>query len=90
MSAGGPPKIEFPCDDYMIKVIGDYQLGFVDRVLELTQLHAPEVGADKMQVRYSEKGNFCSVTLWIRATGEPQLQSLHQSLRSYAHVRMVL
>ncbi len=90
MSGGGPPKIEFPCDDYMIKVIGDYQHGFADRVLALTRAHAPEVDSDKMHVRYSDKGNFCSVTLWIRATGEPQLKRLHESLRSYARVRMVL
>ncbi len=85
-----PPRIEFPCDDYPIKVIGDFHEEFELRVLQLTQLHAPEVTAAQMSVRHSKEGNFCAVTLRIRATGEAQLQALHESLRSYAQVRLVL
>ncbi|WP_207871439.1 DUF493 family protein, partial [Pseudomonas sp. 95_A] len=33
-------KIEFPCDDYPIKVIGDTVVGFKDTVIEILSKHA--------------------------------------------------
>ncbi|MGX9080699.1 DUF493 family protein, partial [Klebsiella pneumoniae] len=36
-----PPKIEFPCERYPIKVIGTAGEGFSDLVIEVIQRHAP-------------------------------------------------
>jgi uncharacterized protein len=83
------PKIEFPCD-YPIKIVGDSGELFTETVLELTRRHAPEVTAEKVSVRDSRHGNYRAVTITIRATGEPQLRALHDTLRRYPLVRMVL
>jgi putative lipoic acid-binding regulatory protein len=34
------PKIEFPCADYPIKIIGDTGVGFKDKVIEIVEKHA--------------------------------------------------
>jgi uncharacterized protein len=83
------PKIEFPCD-YPIKVVGDSDELFAETVVELTRRHAPEVTEEQVSVRSSRHGNYCAVTIMIRATGEPQLRALHETLRRYPLVRMVL
>jgi uncharacterized protein len=83
------PKIEFPCD-YPIKVVGDSDELFAETVVELTRRHAPEVTGEQVSVRSSRHGNYCAVTITIRATGEPQLRALHETLRRYPLVRMVL
>jgi len=83
------PRIEFPCD-YPIKIVGENRDAFTETVVELTRIHAPEVTDDHVRVRASRHGNYCSVTIVIRATGEPQLRALHESLKSYPLVRLVL
>jgi putative lipoic acid-binding regulatory protein len=83
------PRIEFPCD-YPIKIVGDNHAAFVATVVALTQQHAPEVTASDVEVRESRAGNYVSVTITIRATGEAQLRALHESLQTCAFVRLVL
>jgi uncharacterized protein len=83
------PKIEFPCD-YPIKIVGDSDPLFTETVIELTRRHAPEVTKDDVSVRDSRQGNYVAVTITIRATGETQLRALHDTLRTYPLVRMVL
>lgn len=84
-----PPRIEFPCD-YPIKIIGVNGRAFTETVVSLTREHAPEVGATDVRVRESRAGRYVSVTITIRATGEAQLRALHETLRSYPPVHMVL
>ncbi len=89
MSDRQPPRIEFPCD-YPIKIVGDNHPDFTTTVVEMTRRHAPEVTLAQVRVRNSRKGNYASVTITIRATGEAQLKRLHADLQTYAAVRLVL
>lgn len=85
-----PPKIEFPCDDYPIKVLGQACLGYDAMIIEIVRKHAPELDANKCKSNESSKGKFRSLTLYIRATGIEQLEALHQDLKSQPNVKMVI
>jgi len=84
------PKIEFPCEDYLIKVIGDAHQEMVDFVLETTEKFAPGFDRNKVSIRESGKGRFHSVTLFITATVLDQLQSYHQALAAHSQIKMVI
>jgi len=83
------PRIEFPCA-YPVKIVGDNRDDFAIEVVELTRRHAPEITEADVNVRASREGNYCSVTITIRATGEAQLRDLHETLKAHPLVRLVL
>lgn len=84
------PKIEFPCEGYPIKVIGDAGEGFADLVLDIVRRHAPDLDVTTLTLRDSSNGRFVSVQVAIRATGVEQLQALHVELRATGRVHVVL
>ncbi|AEF23582.1 MULTISPECIES: DUF493 domain-containing protein [Pseudomonas] len=84
------PKIEFPCKNYPIKVIGEAGDGFTDMVIEVMQRHAPDFDASTLVTRDSSKGRFLSVQVLITATGVEQLEAIHVDLRATGRVHMVL
>lgn len=84
-----PPKIEFPCKNYRISVMGVQDETFPPFVLETTLKHAPDHDGS-YSVRDSSKGTFVAVVVHITATGEEQLKALHTDLRKDKRVRMVL
>ncbi len=90
MGEAKPPEIEFPCEDYPIKVIGSCDPGFSEYVLTVTERHAPGFDAEKIEMRESSSGNYISLTIWITATGKEQLSRLNTELRKNKMVRMVL
>ena len=83
-------KIEFPCPDYPVKIIGVSDAGFRETVLNILQRHAPDFDASRMQITKSRNGNYESMTVWITATGPQQLSELNTELRTSALVKMVL
>lgn len=85
-----PPKIEFPCANYPIKIIGDSCDTFIDIVIEVLQRHAPEVDAESITRRDSSNGRFLSVQVHIHAQSVEQLESINRELRETGIVRMVL
>ncbi len=84
------PKIEFPCERYPIKVIGDAGEGFREMVLEVIGRHAPDLDASTLVMRDSRNGRFLSVQVLITATGVEQLQAIHVDLRATGRIHMVL
>ncbi|MGA0839779.1 MAG: YbeD family protein [Pseudomonadales bacterium] len=84
------PRIEFPCLDYPIKVIGHNVEDFRARVLSIVRVHAPEVSEAAVSVRDSRQGAFSSVRISIVATGEDQLRALHAALMAEPSVKLVL
>lgn len=82
-------KIEFPCD-YPIKVIATNDASLKSSVLEIVQAHDAYFCVDSVSLRDSRHGRYCSVSLTIRATGEPQLKALHKDLMTIPLVKMVL
>ena len=85
-----PPKIEFPCADYPIKVLGDAGETLHQTVIEVMEEHAPGFDRTRMTVRDSSGGRYQSVTVFITATGIPQLESIHEQLRAHPAIKIVL
>ncbi|WP_323845217.1 HP0495 family protein [Microbulbifer magnicolonia] len=85
-----PPKIEFPCEDYMVKVVRDADDQTHEFVLEVMRRHAPGLDEERITLRDSKSGNFTSMTFYIVATGEEQLQALFDELKAHPSVHMVL
>lgn len=90
MSEQEPPKIEFPCEDYLIKILGDAHDEMVEFVLETTEQYAPGFNRSKVTIKASGKGRFHSVTVFITATGVDQLKAYHQTLIAHPNVKMVI
>lgn len=84
------PKIEFPCERYPIKVIGEAGEGFADLVVEVIQRHAPDLDPASLVSRDSRNGRFLSVQVLITATSIEQLQAIHSDLKATGRVHMVL
>ena len=82
-------KIEFPCADYPIKVIGDTSVGFTDAVIEVLSRHA-KIDIKTLAERQSSNGKYTTVQLHIVATGEDQLRDINSALRATGVVHMVL
>lgn len=85
-----PPKIEFPCENYPVKVMGDAGTAFHRFAVEVMERHAPGLDQALITVRDSRNGRFQSITFFITATGVDQLQALHEDLRANAMTKMVL
>ncbi len=84
------PKIEFPCPDYPIKVVGHNENDFRGFVIETVQIHAPDLDISRITVAESRTGKYLSVRLMITATGVEQLERLHQDLKASGRVQTVL
>lgn len=85
-----PPKIEFPCDDYPVKIMGDAGSHYYEFAIEVVEQYAPKFDRSKISVRESRNGTFQSITVFITATGIEQLKGLHTSLRENPKTKMVL
>jgi len=83
-------KIEFPCENYPIKVIGQASEDFAALVLCVVQRHAVVKEPHKLQCRESRGGRFQSIHIQITATGTEQLQAINTALRATGRVQMVL
>jgi len=90
MSQQQPPKIEFPCENYPIKVLGEAGPELHTYVVEIMERHAPGFDQTRITVKESSKGRYNSVTVWITATGVEQLTSIHEDLRSNTNIKMVM
>lgn len=85
-----PPKIEFPCEDYPIKIVGEAGQVMQRFVIEKTQQYAPGFDQSKITVKTSREGRFQSITVLITATGEEQLKAYHQALVDHPAIKLVL
>ncbi len=84
-----PVRISYPCR-YPVKIVGEAGDEFVESVLKVTRRHAPELEERDIRVRTSAEGNYCSVAVVIIATGEEQLDNLHNELKENPEVRLVI
>jgi putative lipoic acid-binding regulatory protein len=84
-----PPKIEFPCD-YPIKVLGRDVPDFQATVIEVFERHAQGFDRERITIRVSREGTFAAMTIFITATGKPQLEALHADLLATGMVQMVI
>ncbi|MEO7773609.1 MAG: DUF493 domain-containing protein [Steroidobacteraceae bacterium] len=84
------PKIEFPCDDYPIKVMGRASAGFRARVDEVFARHFGAFAFEKVTERASSHANFTAITYVMRVSDARQLEVLHTDLKECEDVVMVL
>lgn len=89
MTQQNRPEIEFPSRDYPVKVVGDADPAFRQRVVAVLQDLSVEF-SDSMREAPSRNGRFVSLTIFITAEHEAQLQQLNSELRKLDFVRMVL
>jgi uncharacterized protein len=89
-AAGQPPKIEFPCENYPIKVLGESAPELHSYVIEIMERHAPGFDQTRITINESSKGRFKSLTVWITATGIDQLTAIHNDLRINRLIKMVM
>ena len=87
-----PPKIEFPCSGYPIKVLGINEDSFQDFVIETLKGLMPEDDIDlvNMKSSASRNGRFLSVSVKILAQSENHLSTIHKTFMDSGRVRMVL
>lgn len=90
MSEQQAPKIEFPCENYPVKIIGNNDAGFVDEMLAIVCNHCPGFDVRQWEQQPSSNGRFVSLRVRITASGEEQLRNLHEALRKTGKVHMVL
>lgn len=84
------PKIEFPCDDYVIKVVGDTHDDLRPFVVSVLSQFDARVSESSFRENPSKNGRFVSLTVRMRIEQASDLNTLHQQLKSNSLVRMVL
>jgi len=84
------PKIEFPCANYSLKVVGLKTPDYKAWVVQCIQQLASGIDLKKVQVVDSKNGTFQSVRLAITANSEEQLKLIHQTLMNSGKVKLVL
>ena len=85
-----PHKIEFPCADFPIKVLGESGADYHDFVVEIVQLHVPDLEIERIRVNESSGGRFTSMTMYITAQSEEHLKAIHAALIKHDRIKMVL
>lgn len=83
------PKIEFPCKDYPIKVIGDTIVDIKQKIIDIVKKHAT-INDERVDERQSSNGKYTTIQLHIFATGQDQLYDINSELRATGFVHMVL
>ena len=84
------PKIEFPCPDYPIKVVGRGIPGYDALVIETVRRFCPDLNTSSVMAKESAKGTFRSITLYITAQSPEHLSELHTALVDLDCVQMVI
>jgi len=84
------PKIEFPCPNYPVKVLGEAADDYESFVVDIVRVHAPEFDVERMTINHSRNGRFTSITFFITAESEEQLENMHKDLIQHDRIKMVM
>lgn len=84
------PKIEFPCEDYPIKVVGSSGDIFRESVVRTVEQFDSSLDKGKVSINLSRNGKYQSVRLLMRATGEAQLKEMFEALKTIEGMQIVL
>lgn len=82
--------IDYPIEDFPIKIMGLANDNFTDVIAEIILLHDPDFHAGKISTRASSKGKYLGLTATVRATSREQIDNLYRALSSHPMVKMVL
>jgi putative lipoic acid-binding regulatory protein len=83
------PLLTFPTT-FPVKVMGANEQDFETLVLEIIQKYASMVEERQITHRPSREGKFISVTVYIRAENQEQLDAIYRELSAHERVLMVL
>ncbi|MBL8497888.1 DUF493 family protein [Nitrosomonas sp. JL21] len=81
--------IEYPCD-FPIKIMGKAEQDFVQTVVAIVKVHAPDFDAETVSIRTSKNGTYLGLTCTIRATSRMQLDALYRALSDHPLIAVVL
>lgn len=90
MSHPDAPKIEFPCDDYMIKVVGDAEVELRTFVHQVLVRYDASLTLESFRSRPSRNGRFESLTVFMRVEEAGHLSELFAVLKADDRVKMVI
>ena len=83
------PLLTFPTT-FPVKVMGANEQDFETLVLEIIQKHASTAEEREITCRPSREGKFISVTVYIRAENQEQLDAIYRELSAHERVLMML
>jgi putative lipoic acid-binding regulatory protein len=81
--------MRFPCV-FPVKVMGANQEDFERLVVALIQKHASVVKEQVITNRTSRNGRFVSITVYIQAESQSQLDAMYRELSAHERVLMML
>jgi putative lipoic acid-binding regulatory protein len=84
------PKIEFPCANYSMKIVGLKTADYRAWVVQCVQALAPDLDPKKVQVVDSRNGTFQSIRLAVTVQSTDHLQQIYQTLMASGKVKLVL
>ncbi|MFY0665244.1 MAG: DUF493 domain-containing protein [Natronospirillum sp.] len=84
------PKIEFPCKDYPVKVVGEDSEAFKSSVFAVFTQLGIEHSTTRIREMPSKNGRFIALTVPITAESVEQLSTLNTELRKLPAVKMVI
>ena len=89
---GAPERelLQFPVDNFPIKVVGVNEDGFVHAITHLAKQFDPSFDASTIELRESGGGKYLGVTIAVRATSREQLDELYRALSTHPMARWVL
>lgn len=90
MNPEDAPKIEFPCDDYLIKIVGDDHPDYRPFVAGVLVKYDAKVTEASFTENVSKNGRFVSLTIRMRIEEEIHLTQLFEELKTNTMVKMVL
>ena len=84
-----PSLIEYPCD-FPIKIMGKSHEDFIETVVTIVKLHAPDFDELSVEIKTSKGGSYLSATCTVWATSQAQLDTIYQALCDHPMVSIVL
>ena len=81
--------IKFPCQ-FPIKVMGIASDDFDIVIFDIIKKHVSHLSKDAVKSRLSQKGNYVSVTVTIKAESREQLDNIYYDLTEHEMVIMAL
>lgn len=79
----------FPCE-FPIKVMGERRDGFAQEMLRAIADLAPDIPADRVEMRVSKGARYISLTIPVWAISKEQLDTIYLRLTGHPWVKVVL
>ncbi|WP_271273195.1 YbeD family protein [Aliamphritea hakodatensis] len=90
MSEQEAPKIEFPCADYPVKILGRSAPDYKEFVLDVVRKYDPALDVSKVVEQPSKKGNFTAIRIKMTAASAEALEAMHKEFMASGRVQMVM